>query len=480
MTLKKLSSKNIGTVLTTQLYQMRMLLILFGLVLLICPTLLSLGEFMNRYWVQYNAEDVKESIHAFAGIMGFTPMFGLGVGMAVAQFGYLHRRQKLDYFHALPVRRAEHFAGRVLAALTSLVGAAVIVALGQTFAVAVTLAWADAGVYGYIWYLCLMFVVPALAAYLFTVLIIVLTATLWETVFSLLAVSAVYPAAALLIYMLVSYSIPVNDFHVNWDGATVASPLLFCVGYVLALLCGQDEFNIVFCAVVTVLHILICGGLAMRFFCRRKSELAESGGKTRFKHVVRFSAAFCAAALFSVVFLWITNVYAGYLFGGVLGLVLAWLVMELLYTRSLRGVMRCVVPNLTGFVLFLVLNLLVAVGAVGVPRVPEIAEINAAAVEYGREVWQEDRSEYENFYGNHEWVYTDDASRNVTMGTFDSELVSDARALAAAMLENQKDLYFPYIPTQWGERRSGNYADTYEHYDVTVLPLREASSRWAS
>ena len=62
MTLKKLSSKRVWSVVKTQLYQMRLLFVLAGLILLICPTLLTLGEFTNRYWDQYELDAVKDYI----------------------------------------------------------------------------------------------------------------------------------------------------------------------------------------------------------------------------------------------------------------------------------------------------------------------------------------------------------------------------------------------------------------------------------
>lgn len=468
MTLKKLSSKTVFTVFKTQLYQMRMLLILFGLILLVFPTLLTLGEFTNRYWGQYEMSIVRDHIWNFVSLAGFAPMFGLGMGMAVAQFGYLHKRQKLDYFHALPVRRSEHFVGRMLAALASLLGAAVLVGLGQTFALAVTLGWAHMEIYAYLWYVCLMIVIPAFAAYLFTVLIIVLTATLWETIFSLLAVSAVYPVAVLLTYVVVVSAIPVNDFYVEITSATVLSPLLYCIGFVISLEPEAAVVDLVVSLIVEMVHIAVCGGLALWFFCRRKSELAETGGATRFKLVVRFSAAVCAVSLGSLALLWVTDDYIAYLAGSVLGLIGAWLVMELLYTRSLRKVMRCIVPNVIGYAVFVVINMLVAFGFIGVPGVPSLEDINAVSVYYGREEYTEGYSVYENFHGNTENVYTDMDNRHVSMGSFDAELVRDGRALAEAILENQKDLYFPYLPSQWGDRYRYNQAGDYVCYDVSV------------
>ena len=470
MTLKKLSSKSIFTVFRTQLYQMRMLLILFGLILLVFPTLLTLGEFTNRYWEQYEyTMMVKTCVRDFIAIGGFAPMFGLGMGMAVAEFGYLHKRQKLDYFHALPVRRSEHFIGRALAALAVLIGAACMVGLGQTFAIGVTLGFGDTDIVPFIWGYCMHIVIPAFGAYVFTALIVILTATLWETIFSLLALSAFGPAVSLFTYALVVSSIPVCDPSIlNEDLAMFLSPLAYSVYYAVDLMNVTLWFDFGLTLLIELLQILVCGGMAFWFFCRRKSELAETGGATRFKVVVRFAAAFCAVAFFSMALLWVTESYIPYLLGSVLGLVLAWLVMELMYTRSLRKAMKCIVPNVIGYGVFAVINVLVAFGLIGVPSVPNLEDINAVSVYYGKEVYTDERGEYDNFHGNTEIVYTDMDSRQVSMGSFDAELVRDGRTLAEAILANQKELYFPYLPKQWGDSYRYEQGVTYEYYDVTV------------
>ena len=142
MTLKKLSSKRVFAVCRTQLYQMRLLFILFGIVLLLAPTLTSWGMLAGENWMDYELRYVKNTVMSAIFICGFAPMFGLGMGMAVQQFGYLHKRQKLDYFHATPVLRSEHYLGRVIAAFIALVSASLVVILGQLFAVSVSVGFA--------------------------------------------------------------------------------------------------------------------------------------------------------------------------------------------------------------------------------------------------------------------------------------------------------------------------------------------------
>jgi len=459
MTLKKLSSKRVFAVCRTQLYQMRLLFILFGLVLALVPSLYTLGELTNRYWDLEEMRHMQNLIVGTIGIAGFAPMFGLGMGMAVQQFGYLHKRQKLDYFHAIPVLRAEHFLGRVLAAFVSLTAASVLVALGQIFAVGVAVGFTGHELVPFILWRCFWIVMPAFSAYLFTVLMIVLTATLWESVFSLVAVSALSPAVFLFASALITTSIPIHGVVEPWDILSVFSPLIFSVYYVVELCVMESHGAFVLVALIGLVHVLLCGGLSMWTFCRRRSEFAESNMPSRFKLVVRFSAIFCAAVLGSLVFLWITENYVAYWIGAVIGVVIGWLIMEILYTRSVRKAMRALWINGLSFSLFILINVLVLTGMIGIPSIPKAAEVQAVSVQYGKEFMNADMSmTYQNFNGNSEIVYTDEGQRHVAMATWEAEQIDAGVALAKAMLENQKDLYFPYTPS---------YMDGYSRYDVT-------------
>ena len=480
MTSKRLSSKRIFAVCKTQLYQMRLLLVLFGLVLAILPTLVTMAEFTDRYWNQYTLLDVKKIVMGVIFVGGFSPMFGLAMGMAVCQFGYLHKKQKLDYFHAVPVLRTEHFFGRVLAAAVALLGAALLVALGQIFSVSVTLGFGGEGLLPYILWRCLWIILPALAAYLFTTLIIVLTATLWETVFSLLAVSALSLAVMLFTEGLITVSLPVNNVLFRWDLVSLFSPLMYSIYYVAELYTITLHSAYVPVVLVEVLHILLCGGLALWAFCRRRSELAESNTPTRFKLLVRFSAAFCSAAFFSLVFLWITKSYAVYWLGGVFGIALAWIVMELLYARSLRKAAKSLLVNGCGFAVFAAINVLVLFGWLGVPSIPGEDDVYAVSVLYGKEDVDPVTGDsfYESFNGNYEHVFVPTAEgvkqRSVTVGTWDPEQIKAGIDLAALMLENQKERFFPYIPRFFdGYTLENTYTkeDAADHlisYDVTV------------
>lgn len=457
MSLKKLSAKSsVFAVFRTQLYSMRMVLLLFGVILLVLPSAVTASYATD--WMQWHSADSESIIWYIQHILvlyGMVPILGLALVLTIGEFGYLHKRQKLDYFHALPVRRADLYLGRALAALASIFGGALIVALGQTVLLRVQFAEIPEVVYSVIWFDFLMMVFSGFATYLFMVLIAVLTATLWEMLFSLLAVTAAYPVTVFLTGRIVYESIPIASFGGSIVNATLFSPLLNGV----CVMMGYDYNNgpwIVQLLAVFLLQIAVCGALSFLFFCKRRSELAEnSAAATRFKLVVRFLAAVCGAFLCSFALLRITNAYIAYLIGSVLGAAAAWVIMELLYTHSLRAlidkrrVLKSAAPILTGFAVFAVINVLIAFGFIGVTQLPPPEQINAVAVNGTRNEMQADGSiTYSEISGGEhvQFLYTEEGGAYVQMGSFDEKLVQDGYALAQALLENQRKLYYPYHP----------------------------------
>ncbi len=455
MTSNKSSAKSaVFSVFRTQLYSMRMGLALFALILLLLPTVMTIGFLSDEWnWIERYSDRIVSQVHHIILCCGLIPLLVMALVLAISEFGYLHKKQKLDYFHALPVRRADHYLGRALAALMAITCGALLVCLGQTVVVMSIPGMVDTTVYGVIWFDFVMMVFSAFAAYLFAVMVTVLTATLWEMLFSLLAVSAAFPLMTAITGIIIEYSIPMCEVHYGWLEITVLSPFIAGIGGILVS--GMEPEALLPVLLTLAVQILVCGALGFRFFCKRHSELAESvTTRTRFKFVVRFAATVIASFIGSMTLLWITNTYAGYLVGALLGTVLAWVVLELVYTRSLRRIVRNGVPCLAGLACFAVINALVAFGLIGVPGVPETDSINAVSMDcYAQLTDGETYTLYGQYRGfDYATVYTDEQGRSVQMASFDEALIQESRDLLQAMLDDQKALYFPYHPTQWGEK----------------------------
>ena len=454
MTSNKSSAKSaVFSVFRTQLYSVRMGLALFALILLLLPTVMTIGFLSDEWnWIERYSDRIVSQVHHIILCCGLIPLLVMALVLAISEFGYLHKKQKLDYFHALPVRRADHYLGRALAALMAITCGALLVCLGQTVVVMSIPGMVDTTVYGVIWFDFVMMVFSAFAAYLFAVMVTVLTATLWEMLFSLLAVSAAYPLMTALTTVIITYSIPIYQVHFDWLEYTLLSPFFTGLVGTTSTGIGMESLPVL---LVLAVQILVCGALGFRFFCKRHSELAESvTTRTRFKFVVRFAATVIASFIGSMTLLWITNTYAGYLVGALLGTVLAWVVLELVYTRSLRRMVKNGVPCLAGLACFAVVNLLVAFGLIGVPRVPAIENINAVSVESYAQISDGETYDTYDLYDGYDYatVYTDAQMRTVQTASFDETLVKEGRDLLQAMLDDQKALYFPYHPTQWGEK----------------------------
>lgn len=475
MTSNKSSAKSaVFSVFRTQLYSMRMVLALFALILLLLPTVVTIGENSRYYneWSSYGGNTLVSQVQGTIVFLGLLPLLVLAFVLALSEFGYLHKKQKLDYFHALPVRRADHYLGRALAALAVLACGALLICLGQTAAVTPAPGAFETDVFSVIWFSFVMMIFSSFAAYLFTVMIVVLTATLWEAIFSFLAVSAACPLMTAIMFTIVQFSIPLYEIPSHWLVYSALSP--FCTGLFGMVGNGRNIEALLPGLLVLFVQILVCGALGFLFFCRRHSELAESTTVcTRFKAVVRFAAAGIAAFVGSMTLLWITNTYAGYLIGALLGAALAWLVLELIYTHSLRRIVKSCVPCLAGLGCFVVVNVLVAFGCIGVPQVPSLNSINAISVSCS--AYDETENGESLYYGTGEEVlgglpvFTAEGERYVETASFDPEIIEKSRALLQAILEDQKETCFPYHPTQWGDKMWSTTTDTAASYSVDMV-----------
>lgn len=480
MTSKKSFTRSmVFTVFRMQLYSMRMVLILFGLILLVVPAMAVRicvpTEMVGAYAMKHMFLYFQQS----AVFGGMVPLLVFAAVLAVSQFGYLHRRQRVDAVHAMPARRSALYLGRILVGLAAIACGALIAALGQTAVMSVKFAESQLQFYGAIWADFVLMLFSGFAVYLFAVLILVLTATHWEMIFSFLAVSAACPITLIFVDKLVSLSIPINDLLASMAGCFLLSPFFTGVGMMIDY--GLDT-AILAGALILLVQAAACGALGFRFFCRRPSELAEnSAAKTRFKDVMRFLVAMEASFVGSMVLLFLTDTYAAYLLGGVLGAVLAWLGMELLYTHSLRTLKKAVLPGVGGLVVFAAVNLLVAFGLIGVPQVVPADEINAVSVC----MWQQETSadgssmtyEYAAAGDIGYTVYTEQDTHEVSVGCFDAAVVEKGRALAEMLLEDQRAEFYPYHPQQW-ESPTYRYSLTdVREYDIELTLYMEGGAK---
>lgn len=480
MTLKKPFTKSmVFTVFRTQLYSMRMVLVLFGLILLVIPAATAQLTVPAGLVGAYAREFMFSRFQQSAVFGGMAPLLVFAAVLAVSQFGYLHRRQRVDAVHAMPARRSALYLGRILVGLAAIACGALIAALGQTAVMSVKFAESQLQFYGAIWADFVLMFFSGFAVYLFAVLILVLTATHWEMIFSFLAVSAACPITLIFVDKLVSLSIPINDLLASMAGCFLLSPFFTGVGMMIDY--GLDT-AILAGALILLVQAAACGALGFRFFCRRPSELAEnSAAKTRFKDVMRFLVAMEASFVGSMVLLFLTDTYAAYLLGGVLGAVLAWLGMELLYTHSLRTLKKAVLPGVGGLVVFAAVNLLVAFGLIGVPQVVPADEINAVSVR----MWQQETSadgssmtyEYAAAGDIGYTVYTEQDTHEVSVGCFDAAVVEKGRALAEMLLEDQRAEFYPYHPQQW-ESPTYRYSLTdVREYDIELTLYMEGGAK---
>lgn len=290
MTSKKSYAKSpLFAVFRTQLYSQRMLLILFGVVLALVPLavgVISLNPSDVTYSYDYGG--INHYIAAQRQLMtvcGLIPLLCFALALAVGEFGYLNQRRKLDFYHAIPVRRSDMFLGRALLASVSLVLGVLLVVLGQILIVNVQFVTISVGggrleqVYAAIWKNGVFMVFSVLAAYFFAVLVVVAAKSLWEAAFSLLLLSAAYPLSAMITIRIVQSSMMFYRLSDDPVMLTLFSP--FATGFV-ALFSSAWTALPVWVLPVLLLQAAVCGVLGFWAFCRRPSERAESGASKGF------------------------------------------------------------------------------------------------------------------------------------------------------------------------------------------------------
>lgn len=413
-------------------------------------------------------------------MFGVVFLLGLALTLAVLSFGYLHRKQAVDYYHALPVKRADMYLGRVLAAALLLFLGVAACCLGLTLGF-LMIGVSAPQLFAMVWLLLPLIYFPLLASYFFIVLVLVLTGTLWEAFFSLAVLSAVFPVAVTAAGITIIRSLAARaPFYDIWVAA--GSPFIFAAQ--IAPRYGTLPFAEMLPVILySILLLAAFSALGFVFFRRRRSELAQNSlAPTGFKRVIR--ALTCTAAFFAggLLGLEMADAYAGYLIGAVVGAVLAYLVLELILMRSLKHLMKNAAMLGAAAAAFVVFNVALAFGFIGMPSVPAVSEINAARVSVcGSEVVL-GTDGAGNPYGHRlSWggnpvradsTYFDESgatSYGWASASFDAGHIERTRALTADILEEQRRLYFPYHPRS---RKDLAYAEQWntggEDYTVGV------------
>lgn len=446
-------------VFCTQLRSQRMLLILFGVVLALAPMAVGFAmlnaarissDYSQSMYMAGYLDNYASEQRQVMTLFGMVPLLGFALALAVGEFGYLNRRQKIDFYHAIPVRRSEMFIGRVLLAAASLVLGALLVILGQVLVVSIQFSTVsvDGGlmeeVYAAIWQNGAFMVLSALAVYFFAALIVIAAKNLWEAAFSFLLLSAAYPLMALLTARIVQSSMMLYRLSGDPVVSVLLSPLFTGV---VALYSNLWTVLPLWVLPVLLLQAAVCGALGFWAFCRRPSERAESGASKSFRWVVRFCAAAAGAFVGSFGLLYFLDTYFAFLLGGVLGAAAAWMILELLYTHSLRGLLKTLSAGAAGLAAFAAVNVLIAFGVIGGVSLPSMDQIDAVSLHGEMGSYSGTQSAFPRSYG-HLKFFDENGSHNVESASFDAETVEETYALLEEMLAHQREMYFPYHPSE--------------------------------
>lgn len=473
MTLKTSSAeRGIVAVFCTQLRSLRFLAALFLPLLFLVPAsavLIQVNSDQVRLLLSTgNAQRILDNVNLCHSIFGTLPLLLMAAVMAYLGFGYLHQKRRVDFVHALPVRRENQFFGRVLAGGFYLLCGVLLAYIGETLAV-VAAGGGVMEVLGPHWTRLPVTLLSVLAAYVFAVMLTVLTATVWEMLFSLMVFSAAVPVVLWLAAWLTLRSMPISALYFTAPEMAALSPIVFS-----AAACITIADNTIFSMLLVALaQLLVCGAVAFFGYKRRRSELAEDSlAPTRLKLVLR--AVSCTVLFFvgGTFGLWVTDSYPGYLIFAVVGALLAHLMLELIFRQSLRGVLKSTGTLAVGAAVFLAFNAALAFGLIGVPQLPALPDIEAVSVSAsGSEIDADGEyiswGETEMHQSNSVWD-EDGVMRFWRPASSAPGHVEAVHALAETMLESQRNAFFPYHPQPSYRINPNIYEAGDPHYSVAV------------
>lgn len=313
----------------------------------------TISDYVERY---------KKLVYEFDSLF---PTFSLLAAIATTaflmvllyiNFSYLYKRSASDFFQALPLKRSEllfaRFGAAYLAAVIPLV-VGYAGAFGLTFLDYVA---ADRVVIlqSFIYTLVML-----LALGLYTLLYILVSGGIFDSLIALSTVNIGIPVIALFIYGLCSEHL--YGFNANIDSEILAytSPFGYAITRLVALfgnLDGAAPFLEWKHTLATVALTVIPAVLAVVFYNRRKSE--KTNGAYAFKFVPEVIGAIVSALglfIFAIIF---SNNYDSVAFWafGFAGAMLASVVYYLIITRGFKKVVKSLIVGAVSFVLILLIN----------------------------------------------------------------------------------------------------------------------------
>lgn len=307
--------------------------------------MLSLGNMSGYKPISENTEFIFRECHAqIINAFTLTVVLFAALLMGILQFSWLHSREKLDFYHSLPIRRERlfcaHYAGGVLLFFLPLAGNMLLYFLICAVKGVAGILAADIGK-ALVAYTCCY-----LLAYSFSVLAMMLTGKLFAAICGLLFFMGYVPALRLLWELLMS------SFFVTYVPMEhmESSPFIRCTPLYAFIRIGistgmygkeAPSYLADFLLALVLLSFLIAG-LCIYLYRRRPSE--KAGSPMVFHGLARVAKFILVVPATMVVILFFFgmgdyNIFWG-LFGWLFGLLLFSGLIEFIYCMDIREIFR--------------------------------------------------------------------------------------------------------------------------------------------
>ena len=310
---------------------------------------------VSNYTVERSLKNAQEAI---LSILSFDNPFiklvliVLAILCGVAMFRYLHERNQVDFFHALPVKRGQWFAANYVSGVL-LVLPIYLIVLFMSIACANAMGLGGQlntasilqGIVGNILYFLLNYSVAVLCTNLTGNTIITVLLVIWVE-FSLTLLMIMVQAYQAMFYetfvsgmplveSLMRYGSPICNYLVTLaSGTAIGIPML---GGELSINIPQGMAIAVYPLVLT----LVLTALSYFLFCRRKSE--NSGMAIAFPHFrapLKWYMCIVSGFAFSLIFVLMFSRYGGWMwFGLIFGVILCHMVVEIVYAFDFKSLL---------------------------------------------------------------------------------------------------------------------------------------------
>lgn len=258
-------------------------------------------------------------------------------------FGYMHDRRALDLLHAVPVGRVPLLLGRWGAALLTVLLPLFVGCAGNDIVVA-----ANGLQAGGTLRLFLRLAVPLVAALSFSIFVCVCCGNTFNTILSILIINLAWPVLFWIGSALLCNTLPgFVDLNIGGNSTLYATqPLYTLLSPAGAILSAAFTMPPVMGAAYWVwwsVCSVVLLATATVLYCRRKSESAENSfAFAAPKLVIQFLVSAAAALLMGMIF---GSTYPDMcLFGVILGGVLTFVLLEVVYSRGFRNFKKMLLP----------------------------------------------------------------------------------------------------------------------------------------